>query len=341
MAGLRQPVDPEGFYQACSPNHSTLDNDYLPKKSTCTSTTAVTATTNMSSRSIHSSSSSSVSMFPRCICPMTGVYASIANDYCISSEILGKGHYGIVRECIHRATHQTYAVKSIEKSKIRRLDRLKREIFLLASMDHHAILSLVDCYEDAKQVHIITEKCTGGELFDKIYANTSSHGSFSERKAVGIIKSLLEAVAYLHKNEVVHRDIKPENIMFKSNDEEAAIKLIDFGLSRVHKEGDAPMTNPVGTAYYMSPELLNGSYTKSADIWSVGVVTYILLSGYAPFSGKADSKRGGLSFHGTQWLNKSDDAIDFVKCLLTKDPGKRYTAEEALRHPWIRSMMTF
>jgi len=281
------------------------------------------------------------------MCPVTGVYANIANDYYISPDVIGKGHYGIVRECIHRATRQKLAVKTIEKSKVSRLDHLQREIFLLASIDHRSIMKMVDCYEDAKYVHIITEKYTGGELFDKIVENSSSYGCLSERKTAEIIKSLLEAVMYLHENGVVHRDIKPENILFESTMENSPVKLIDFGLARTHKRGEAPMTNAVGTAYYMSPELLRGKYDKSTDIWSIGVVAYVLLSGYPPFNGNSDSeindatRRGKLNFGGTRWLNKSDDAMDFIKCVLRRDPQKRFTAKEALSHPWIRTMAAF
>jgi len=278
---------------------------------------------------------------------VTGMYSNISDDYYISPKVIGKGHYGIVRECIHRATRQTLAVKSIKKSKIGRLDHLQREIYLLANVNHHGIMKMVDCYEDAECVHIITEKYTGGELFDKIINNTSSYGCLSERKAASVVKSLLEAVAYLHENGVVHRDIKPENILFESNHDDAAVKLIDFGLSRRHEKGEKHMTNPVGTAYYMSPELLKGKYDKSTDIWSIGVVAYILLCGHPPFNGSSDSeiqdatRRGRLHFQSNGWLSKSDDAMDFVKCLLRRDPRKRFTAREALMHPWVREMMTF
>eukprot|EP00581_Thalassiosira_minuscula_P029517 CAMPEP_0183769204 /NCGR_PEP_ID=MMETSP0739-20130205/20867_1 /TAXON_ID=385413 /ORGANISM="Thalassiosira miniscula, Strain CCMP1093" /LENGTH=347 /DNA_ID=CAMNT_0026008731 /DNA_START=78 /DNA_END=1121 /DNA_ORIENTATION=- len=339
-----QLAEPEGFYQSCSQMQLSIDHHYLPKKSTCT---AATAASNLSSESNYSWSSSSSSTFAQHACPVTGVYANITVNYCISPNVLGKGHFGIVRECIHRATQQTFAVKSIDKSKIRRLDHLQREIYLLASMDHHAIMRMVDCYEDMEYVHIITERCTGGELFDLILDNFSSHGCLHEQKAANIIKSLLEAVAYLHKNDVVHRDIKPENILFETNGDESTLKLIDFGLARVHRKGDAPMTNPVGTAYYMSPELLQGNYTKSTDIWSIGVVAYVLLSGYPPFNGSCDgeihnaTQRGKLYFHGTRWADKGDDAIDFIKCLLRRDQRRRYTAEKALRHPWIQNMMDF
>lgn len=203
---LCQPAEPEGAYQSFSPT-KTNNHGYLPK--TVSACTAATAATNNSSRSVYSSAN--ISMMEQEVCPVTGVYANISDAYYISPNIIGKGHYGVVRECIHRATRQTFAVKSIDKSKIGRLDHLQREVYLLANIDHHGIMKMVDCYEDAECVHIITDKYTGGELFDKIIENTSSYGCLSERKAAGVIKSLLEAVAYLHDNGVVHRDIKPEN----------------------------------------------------------------------------------------------------------------------------------
>lgn len=278
---------------------------------------------------------------------MTGVYANVAEDYHIYPSVIGKGHYGVVRDCVHRATMQSFAVKSIEKSKIGRLDHLQREIFLLANIDHQGIMKMVDCYEDAEYVHIISEKYTGGELFDKIIEDSNSYGCFTEQKAATVIKSLLESVAYLHDHGIVHRDIKPENILFESSSEDADVKLIDFGLARRHGRGEEPMTNPVGTSYYMSPELLKGKYDKATDLWSVGIVAYILLCGFPPFNGSSDAeiqestRKCRLHFQGDGWLNKSDEAVHFVKCLLSKDPRRRLTAREALMHPWIRNMMTF
>ena len=255
-----------------------------------------TAATVTSSRSMYSSTTShaSSSITPttissksssksKTLCPVTGLYANIKNDYYILPKVLGKGHYGIVRECMHRTTRQVLAVKSIEKCNIGRLDHLQREIYLLANIDHEHIMKMVDCYEDAECVHIVTEKYTGGELFDTVLDNVSSNGCLSERKTFNIIKSLLEAIAYLHDNGVVHRDIKPENLLFETDQEDSSIKLIDFGLARKHDRGDTLMSNPVGTAYYMSPELLKGRYDRSCDVWSVGTIAYILLCGYPPF----------------------------------------------------------
>jgi serine/threonine protein kinase len=279
----------------------------------------------------------------RTLYPITGRHSNVLDDYVIFPKVLGKGHYGVVRECVCRSTRQFYACKSIDKSKIRRLDHLQREVTLLSKINHRGIMKMMDCYEDGDFVHIVTEKCSGGELFDKIIENTTSTGCYSEKRAACIIKSLLKSVAYLHENDIVHRDIKPENILFVSSQNDS-IKLIDFGLSRRHKPNEAPMSNPVGTAYYMSPELLKGNYSKSADIWSVGVVAYILLCGYPPFNGDTDPvifdtiENGQLDFPSRAWSSKSSMARDFIQCLLRRDPSMRFTAKEALLHPWILNL---
>jgi serine/threonine protein kinase len=206
-------------------------------------------------------------------------------------------------------------------------------------------MKMVDIFEDVEFVHIVTEKYVGGELFDLIIERTTETGCFDEVSAATIVKSLLEAVAYLHRNGIVHRDIKPENILFVTQDnDDLSVKLIDFGLSRRHKKGDAYMSNPVGTAYYMSPELLKGKYDQACDVWSTGIVAYILLCGYPPFNGDTDPdifeaiKQAYFNFPSQAWGHVSPEAKDFIKCLLRKDPRKRFTAEEALRHPWIRNL---
>jgi len=274
--------------------------------------------------------------------PVTGHYSDISQQYCVNPDIIGSGNYGSVRECINLSTGRHYAVKSIDKSKIGRIDHLQREIELLSAIDHESIIKLVDVFEDNEHVHIVTEKYTGGELFDKIIERTTPSGCLTEVEAARIIKSILEAVLYLHSNGCVHRDIKPENILFESNQEGSAVKLIDFGLSRMHDEKiEGPMGNAVGTAYYMSPEVINGCYTKSCDIWSIGIVTYILLAGYPPFNGSNDdeiynaTRRCNLIFERKVWGGLSHMSRDFVRRLLSKDASLRSTAEEALQHPWI------
>lgn len=276
-------------------------------------------------------------------CPVTGRLSNVLDDYIVFPNVLGEGHYGCVRECIHRDTWKKYACKTVEKSRIKRIDHLRNEVHLLSEMNHPGIIEMVDCYEDADSVHMVTEMCTGGELFYKILDNVTDDGCCSEHKTACIIKSVLEAVAYLHENDIVHRDIKPENILLESKEEEV-IKLIDFGLSRRHEEGEASMSNTVGTSYYMSPEMIKGKYDKSCDVWSIGTIAFTLLCGYPPFNGETDSDifrsiiRDRLEFPVKHWASKSREAKDFINCLLRRDTQKRYTAKEALKHPWIKSL---
>ena len=284
-----------------------------------------------------------------CYTPVTdGRQTDITNDYCISATILGTGNYGCVRECQHRISGLIYAVKTIIKAKVSRYDHITREIELLRSVGHHRnIMRLVDCYEDAHNVHIITERYTGGELFDRIVNNTHDTGCLDEADAIAIIKSLLHAVKHLHDKNIVHRDIKPENILFETSEHSSTVKLIDFGLSRHHDPlVDGPyMTNRVGTPYYMSPDVLRGKYDRSCDLWSVGVVTYILLTGYPPFNGCNDlevhvSIRSGydyVAFDDSVWGKLSGESRDFIHMLLCRKKGAvGCSAEEALKHPWMR-----
>jgi len=264
------------------------------------------------------------------------------DDYDIHPTILGTGNDACVRECLHRSTGQKYAVKTIEKSKDSTGDdHIQREIQLLRSIDHPGIVKLVDYYEDGANIYIVTEKYTGGELFEKIIDNTTDHGCLPECQAAKLVKSLLEAVQYLHSKDIVHRDIKPENILFETNMEGAPIKLIDFGLSSRHGLTDIAMTEKVGTPYYMSPGVLQGNYDRTCDLWAIGVISYVLLCGYPPFDGSTDDevfdaiRRGNLVFEKDIWGNLSKTSRDFVSKLICMDSSKIGTAAEALKHQWI------
>ena len=271
-----------------------------------------------------------------------GDYSDFFEDYDIYPTILGTGGYGCVRECLRRASGEKYAVKTIDKSKVDRVDHIQREIALLSSMNHSGVMKLVDFYEDEDFVHIVTAKYTGGDLFDEICSNTTDYGCLDEDQAVKIIRALLEAVQYLHANDIVHRDIKPENVMFE-DEEGSSVKLIDFGLSRVHGVNGPAMVNQVGTPYYMSPDVLGArGYDRSCDIWSIGVVAYILLTGYPPFNGNSNDeilesiRRGNLVFEESIWGSLSKSSRDFVSKLLSFDSSSRIrVAEDALRHPWM------
>ncbi|KAL7536307.1 hypothetical protein ACHAXR_010970 [Thalassiosira sp. AJA248-18] len=272
----------------------------------------------------------------------------ITETYHILPEVTGHGIAGQVRQCIHKKSSQLCAVKTISKSRIRRKDRIKREISLLKEVRHPNIIQLYDVYEDEDAVHIVTEMCHGGELFDKIVEKQAvpSASCFSEKDAARIIHSLLSSVSYLHSRDIIHRDIKPENILFTEKDnEQSPIKLIDFGLSIRHNSRNCePLTNTVGTAYYMAPEVLDGSYDRSCDLWSVGVIAYIMLSGRPPFSGGTDDviykkiRRGRYQMENSSLWDQgvSEYGKDFIRCLLDMDPKRRWSADMALQHAWLK-----
>jgi len=212
--------------------------------------------------------------------------------------------------------------------------------------NHRSIIRLSDVYEDAGYVHLVTDLCEGGELFDKIVEKADCDNGapcFTEAEAARIIRQILEAVSYLHKKGVAHRDIKPENILFETQEDGSPVKIIDFGLSRKHSSrmGEKPMSTVVGTPYYIAPEVLRKRYDKSCDLWSVGVIAYILLCGYPPFNGADNDQthksvlRGRYYFPAEDWNDISREAMDFIFGMLQLDPTRRMSAEQAMNHPWI------
>lgn len=279
---------------------------------------------------------------------VTGKFSDIEYNYHINPRVLGSGNHGSVRACIDRTTRRRHAVKSIRKSDPGvKPGCLAREIKLLREMKHHSVVRLVDVHEDAEYVHLVTDLCEGGELFDKIVEKSSTDDDsgaacFAEDDATRIVYQILEAVSYMHKRGVVHRDLKPENLLFETAEEDSPIKIIDFGLSRKHREGlEPPMSTVVGTPYYIAPEVLKRKYDKSCDLWSVGVIAYAMLCGYPPFNGDDNNdvhaavQRGRYHFPSADWSGTSREARDFIRQLLQKDPRKRMNVEQALNHPWI------
>lgn len=178
----------------------------------------------------------------------------------------------------------------------------------------------------------------GGELFYKIV----DIGSFTEARASSIVKQILEGVKYLHEAGIAHRDLKPENILCKGSDDDMVIKIADFGLSKTFDEG-SHLTTACGTPDYAAPEVINmaGEYGKEVDLWAVGVITYVLLCGYAPFFSESQQElfdqisNADYTFPEEEWDSISDSAKDFIKKLLVVDPKERMTAEQALQHEWI------
>ena len=191
---------------------------------------------------------------------------------------MGVGLYGTVRKCKHRETGQWCAVKSIKKQKVSEIETLKREITILQQVKHDNIIKLIDVYEDERYLHLVTELCTGGELFDRIIDKfESEEGHFAELEAAKLIRCVVDAIRYCHSRGIVHRDLKPENFLFLTPADDSPIKIIDFGLSRHDDVNNGVMNTRVGTPYYVAPEVLKQEYTKACDCWSLGVITYILL----------------------------------------------------------------
>mmetsp|Transcript_22100 Transcript_22100/g.37902 ORF Transcript_22100/g.37902 Transcript_22100/m.37902 type:complete len:398 (-) Transcript_22100:164-1357(-) len=297
-----------------------------------------------------STEESSTSTAPSSTPSLIGEIGNIGLKYHVDRRVLGTGHNGSVRECIDRFTGQRCAIKTIRKrSPAVKPGSLEREIMLLQEMNHPSIVGLIDVFEDDEYVHIITDLCEGGELFDKIVEKTANaHGDnvsapcFPEEEAAKILHQILSAVKYMHQCGIVHRDIKPENILFETTAEDSPIKIIDFGLARRYSEGDSLMTSMVGTPYYIAPEILRRKYNKSCDLWSVGVIAYILLCGYPPFNGANNRAvyeavlRGRYIFPTEEWSHVSREARDFVRNLLQIDARKRMTVDQALNHPWMR-----
>jgi len=278
---------------------------------------------------------------------ITDALSDVRINYHINPKELGHGHYGVVRKCMNRESKQWYAIKSIRKSKVGKIEVLKREIDILKEVDHPNIIKLVDVYEDTKYLHLITELCTGGELFDRIIAKTHTvEGHFSEHDAAKLIYGILDAIRYCHDiKQIVHRDLKPENFLFLTPDDGSDIKIIDFGLSRHDTQNFGVMKTKVGTPYYVAPEVLNREYTKSCDIWSIGVISYILLCGYPPFYGDSDNeifesvRTGRFDFPSPDWDDISQTAKDFICSLLKKNPDDRLTAAQAMKHPWLKEQL--
>ncbi|XP_052175724.1 calcium-dependent protein kinase 26-like [Diospyros lotus] len=254
---------------------------------------------------------------------------------------LGHGQFGTTFLCVEKATGKEYACKSIAKRKLLTqddVDDVRREIEIMHHLSGHPnVISIKGAYEDAIAVHVVMELCTGGELFDRIV----KRGHYTERKAAALTRTMASVIEACHSLGVMHRDLKPENFLFVDKEEDSLLKTIDFGLSIFFKPGET-FTNVVGSPYYVAPEVLRKHYGPEADVWSAGVIIYILLSGVPPFWGESEQEifdevlHGDLDFSSHPWPKISDSAKDLVRKMLVRDPKKRLTAHEVLCHPWVR-----
>ncbi|XP_033114613.1 calcium/calmodulin-dependent protein kinase type 1D-like [Anneissia japonica] len=251
--------------------------------------------------------------------------------------VLGTGAFSEVVLAVDKSNGDTVAVKCIEKKGIKgKEDALLSEVEILRKVTHPNVVHLQEIFESKNHVYLVMQLVTGGELFDRII----ERGSYTEKDASFAIRQILEGIKFVHDLGIVHRDLKPENLLYYSADEDAKIMISDFGLSKMEESGD--MSTACGTPGYVAPEVLRQKpYGKAIDVWSIGVISYILLCGYPPFYDEDDSQlfnqimKGEYEFDSPYWDDISESAKDFIRHLMEIDPNKRYTCDECINHPWI------
>ncbi|KAL2241161.1 calcium-dependent protein kinase 18-like [Sesamum indicum] len=258
-------------------------------------------------------------------------------------KLLGHGQFGYTYVAIDKSNGDRVAVKRIEKNKMVlpiAVEDVKREVKILKALaGHENVVHFYNAFEDDSYVYIVMELCEGGELLDRILSKKDSR--YTEKDAAIVVRQMLKVAAECHLHGFVHRDMKPENFLFKSPKEDSPLKATDFGLSDFIRPGKK-FQDIVGSAYYVAPEVLKRKSGPESDVWSIGVITYILLCGRRPFWDKTEDGifkevlRNKPDFRRKPWPGISNAAKDFVKKLLMKDPRARLTAAQALSHPWVR-----
>eukprot|EP00929_Paragymnodinium_shiwhaense_P011406 TRINITY_DN11704_c0_g2_i5.p1 TRINITY_DN11704_c0_g2~~TRINITY_DN11704_c0_g2_i5.p1 ORF type:complete len:500 (-),score=149.62 TRINITY_DN11704_c0_g2_i5:379-1878(-) len=264
----------------------------------------------------------------------------ITDFYDIEKKKLGQGSYGSVCKCVNKFTGNARACKTMAKNQVQSLERFKLEVAIMKLMDHPNIIKLYESFEDRRNIYLIMEICLGGELFERII----EMGHFTEAQAAIVMQHILRAIYYMHESSVCHRDLKPENFLFTTKEplEKTTLKIIDFGLACQFTAGKV-LTTKAGTPYYVAPQVLAGKYDQAADLWSCGVIMYVVLCGYPPFYGETDAqvlakvRVGNFSFNAADWKNISEDAKNLIRHLLKMNPKDRFTAEQALNHVWVKN----
>lgn len=252
---------------------------------------------------------------------------------------LGRGAFSIVYLGLNKATGGEFAVKVINKKDLGKdyEKNLKMEVDILKKVNHTNIIALKELFDTPDKLYLVMELVTGGELFDKIVEK----GSYTESEASQLVRKIVSAVEYLHGIDIVHRDLKPENLLLKRADNDLEVALADFGLSKIVGQ-QMMMQTACGTPSYVAPEVLNATgYGKEVDMWSIGVITYILLCGFPPFYGDTVPEifeqimEANFDYPEEYWGSISKEAKDFINRLLVVETADRMSAADALKHPWL------
>lgn len=253
--------------------------------------------------------------------------------------VVGHGHFGTVREVTRKSDSSfVAAVKTIPKEKIMgEVNILRRELEMLQMLDHPNTIKFYETYEDDRAFHLVMEFCRGGDLFDFVI----SQGQCSEAMAASLMAKMFSAVHYMHSIHVCHRDLKPENFLFETKDPRSEIKIIDFGLANKFGDDESNMHTIVGSPYYVAPEVLRGNYHHECDIWSMGVILYVLIGGFPPFQGDNATEvfqsiaRCNYSMDFEEFKEASQDVKDLIQRLLVLEPEKRLSIPDILQHNWF------
>eukprot|EP00347_Sterkiella_histriomuscorum_P013565 403364229 len=254
---------------------------------------------------------------------------------------LGSGRFGVVN-MIEKKSYpkKKFACKKVDRDRVNsEIGMLERELDILMKVDHPNIINFHEIYMDQNYFHFVTQLCEGGELFQHL-----ENGRFSEQIAAKIVQQILSAIKHLHDHGICHRDLKLENIMFENYNysKDPMIKVIDFGLAQYFNSSDQfTMNSQTGTPYYMAPEVIDGQYDESCDMWAIGVIAYSLLAAYPPFNADSHAqlfrkiKVCDYEFHKETWSDISDDAKKFISQCLQQKSSYRLKPQEGLKHPWI------